>query len=110
MRELSHNLGKLLDRGWRPDRTIVIAGWDGEEYGLFGSTEDAEQERVDLVRTAVAHANLQGTGGTGRTAGAYANPDGAGGTEFGASGVPQLDDAIVQTTQSVSDPRTGAPV
>jgi len=24
--------------------------------------------------------------------------------------VPQLDDAIVQTTQSVSDPRTGAPV
>ena len=94
MMEVAHNLGKFLDRGWRPDRTIVIAGWDGEEYGLFGSTEYAEQERADLVRNAVAYANL----------------DGAGGTEFGASGVPQLDDAIVQSTQSVSDPRTGAPV
>ena len=46
MMEVARNLGKLLDRGWRPDRTIVIAGWDGEEYGLFGSTEYAEQERA----------------------------------------------------------------
>ncbi len=94
MMEVAHNLGKMLDRGWRPDRTIVIAGWDGEEYGLFGSTEFAEQERADLVRNAVAYSNL----------------DGAGGTEFGASGVPQLDDAIVQTAQSVADPHTGSPV
>jgi N-acetylated-alpha-linked acidic dipeptidase len=94
MMEVAHNLGKLLDRGWRPERTIVIAGWDGEEYGLFGSTEFAEQERADLVRNAVAYANL----------------DGAGGDSFDVSGVPQLDDSIVQTTQSVADPRTGAPV
>jgi N-acetylated-alpha-linked acidic dipeptidase len=94
MMEVARGLGRLLDRGWRPERTIVIAGWDGEEYGLFGSTEFAEQERADLVRNAVAYANL----------------DGAGGASFDASGVPQLDDAIVGVTQSVSDPRTGGPV
>jgi N-acetylated-alpha-linked acidic dipeptidase len=94
MMEVARGLGRLLDRGWRPERTIVIAGWDGEEYGLFGSTEFAEQERADLVRNAVAYANL----------------DGAGGASFDAAGVPQLDDAIVGVTQSVSDPRTGGPV
>ena len=50
MMEVGRSLGRLLDRGWRPDRTIVIAGWDGEEYGLFGSTEWAEQFQRDLVK------------------------------------------------------------
>jgi len=90
MMEVARGLGRLLDRGWRPARTIVIAGWDGEEYGLFGSTEYAEQYRRDLIRDAVAYANL----------------DGAGGTSFGADGTPQLDDAIVEATKAVTDPRT----
>jgi N-acetylated-alpha-linked acidic dipeptidase len=94
MMEVARNLGRLLRNGWRPDRTIVIAGWDGEEYGLFGSTEYAEEHRRELVKDAIAYANL----------------DGAGGTSFDAAGVPQLDDAIVQATQQVSDPRTGKPV
>ena len=37
--QVGRSLGRLLDRGWRPERTIVLAGWDGEEYGLLGSTE-----------------------------------------------------------------------
>jgi N-acetylated-alpha-linked acidic dipeptidase len=94
MMEVGRNLGRLLKRGWRPDRTIVIAGWDGEEYGLFGSTEYAEEHERELAKDAVAYSNL----------------DGAGGTAFDAAGVPSLDDAIVQTTQAVNDPRTGAPV
>ena len=94
MMEVGRSLGRLLDRGWRPERTIVIAGWDGEEYGLFGSTEYAEENRKELLKNAVSYTNL----------------DGAGGTSFDASGVPQLDDAIIQTTQTVTDPRTGAPV
>ena len=28
--EVGRSLGRLLDRGWRPERTIVLAGWDGE--------------------------------------------------------------------------------
>ena len=94
MMEVGRSLGRLLDRGWRPERTIVIAGWDGEEYGLFGSTEYAEENRKELLKNAVSYANL----------------DGAGGKSFDASGVPQLDDAIIQATQTVTDPRTGAPV
>jgi len=91
MMEVGRSLGRLLDRGWRPDRTIVIAGWDGEEYGLFGSTEWVEQFQRDLRRNAVAYFNL----------------DGAGGPEFGASGVPQLDDALVEATKAVRDPHNG---
>ena len=41
--EIGRSLGQLLKRGWRPERTIVLAGWDGEEYGLLGSTEWGEQ-------------------------------------------------------------------
>lgn len=32
----------LLFTGWRPRRTIVICSWDGEEFGLLGSTEWTE--------------------------------------------------------------------
>ena len=92
--EVGRSLGRLLDRGWRPERTIVLAGWDGEEYGLLGSTEWVEQYQQDLKRNAVAYANL----------------DGAGGSQFGAAGVPSLDDAIVAATQSVTDLRTGTSV
>ena len=72
----------------------MLAGWDGEEYGLLGSTEWAEQYERDLQRNAVAYSNL----------------DGAGGFEFAASGVPQLDAALVELTKAVQDPRSGKPV
>ena len=92
--QIGRSLGKLLDRGWRPERTIVLAGWDGEEYGLLGSTEWAEQFEADLRKNAVAYQNL----------------DGAGGPEFDASGVPQLDDALIEVTKAVRDPHNGKPV
>jgi N-acetylated-alpha-linked acidic dipeptidase len=92
--EVGRSLGRLLDRGWRPQRTIVLAGWDGEEYGLLGSTEWVEQFERDLRRNAVAYANL----------------DGAGGPDFGAASVPQLDDALTEIFRAVDDPHTGRPV
>jgi N-acetylated-alpha-linked acidic dipeptidase len=76
--EIGRSLGQLLQRGWRPDRTIVLAGWSGDEYGLLGSTEWVEQFQRDLARDAVAYGNL----------------DIAGGTSFDAAGVPQLDDGL----------------
>jgi N-acetylated-alpha-linked acidic dipeptidase len=94
MMEVGRSLGRLLDRGWRPERTIVIAGWDGEEYGLFGSTEWVEQFQRDLRRNAVAYLNLDITGGV----------------DFGASGVPQIDDALVEATKAVQDPHNGKSV
>ena len=52
-----------MRQGWRPDRTIVLAGWDGEEYGLLGSTEWTEQYERALHATAVAYLNVDITAG-----------------------------------------------
>ncbi|WVQ72430.1 hypothetical protein IAR50_001982 [Cryptococcus sp. DSM 104548] len=40
--ETIRGLGLLLQKGWKPLRSIVLASWDAEEYGLIGSTEWAE--------------------------------------------------------------------
>jgi N-acetylated-alpha-linked acidic dipeptidase len=34
--ELAKAFGKLTATGWKPTRTIVLASWDAEEYGLVG--------------------------------------------------------------------------
>lgn len=34
--ELAKAFGKLSATGWKPARTIVLASWDAEEYGLVG--------------------------------------------------------------------------
>lgn len=40
--ELLRGLSELLKKGWKPLRTIIIASWDAEEFGLVGSTEWVE--------------------------------------------------------------------
>jgi N-acetylated-alpha-linked acidic dipeptidase len=58
MIELSKAFGALLQNGWKPKRTIVLASWDAEEYGLVGSTEWVE-EYVPWIQDAnVAYINL----------------------------------------------------
>ena len=53
--------------GWRPRRTLVYAGWDGEEQGLLGSTEWAEHHADELRRKLVAYLNTDSNGrGNGR--------------------------------------------
>ena len=42
MLEVAKGLGALAKSGWRPPRTISLAFWDAEEFGLVGSTEYAE--------------------------------------------------------------------
>ena len=58
MIEMSKAFGALLETGWQPRRTIVLASWDGEEYGLVGSTEWFEEYVPWLTRTNVAYINL----------------------------------------------------
>jgi N-acetylated-alpha-linked acidic dipeptidase len=89
--QIGRSLGRLLARGWRPDRTIVLMGWDGEEYGLLGSVEWVEQLRRELRRDAVA----------------YINMDGVGGRQFAAGAVPSLDRLIQDVSKTVMAP--GAP-
>ncbi|HEV8240316.1 MAG TPA: transferrin receptor-like dimerization domain-containing protein [Thermoanaerobaculia bacterium] len=47
----------LARDGWRPSRTIVYAAWDGEEPGLLGSTEFAEQHAQELQKKLVVYMN-----------------------------------------------------
>ncbi|KZT71471.1 Zn-dependent exopeptidase [Daedalea quercina L-15889] len=58
LHELIRGFGALLESGWKPLRTIVIASWDAEEYGLVGSTEWAEDFPEWIQRNVVAYLNL----------------------------------------------------
>ncbi|KAL1953085.1 hypothetical protein VTO42DRAFT_3604 [Malbranchea cinnamomea] len=58
MVELAKAFGKLQQAGWKPKRTIVLCSWDGEEYGLVGSTEWFEEHIPWLKATAVAYLNI----------------------------------------------------
>ncbi|HWZ86707.1 MAG TPA: transferrin receptor-like dimerization domain-containing protein [Thermoanaerobaculia bacterium] len=60
--EEARALGSLVERGWRPKRTIVFCAWDGEEEGLLGSTEWVETHAAELTAKAVAYINTDGNG------------------------------------------------
>ena len=60
--ETARALGVLTKTGWRPKRTIVLASWDGEEWGLLGSTEWAEKHKESLAANAVVYINTDSTG------------------------------------------------
>ncbi|MCL7451804.1 MAG: M20/M25/M40 family metallo-hydrolase [Anaerolineae bacterium] len=89
--EMARALSQLMQEGWQPERTIVLAGWDGEEYGLLGSTEWGEEFQQELRKNAVAYINLDGAGG---------------GQYFSASAVPALDQLLYDVTKEVEEPRT----
>jgi N-acetylated-alpha-linked acidic dipeptidase len=87
-------LGSMVRSGWRPDRTIVYASWDGEEPGLLGSTEWAETHADELKRKAVL----------------YINTDNNGRGYLYAGGNGELQRFITGVAADVADPQTGVPV
>ncbi len=56
--EVVKGLGELLKTGWKPLRTILLASWDGEEFGLLGSTEFGEDFPEWLKDNTVAYINV----------------------------------------------------
>jgi N-acetylated-alpha-linked acidic dipeptidase len=60
--ETARGLAELVRTGWKPKRTIILASWDGEEWGLLGSTEWVEKHQDELARNAVAYINSDSTG------------------------------------------------
>jgi N-acetylated-alpha-linked acidic dipeptidase len=60
--EEARAFGELLKQGWKPKRTIIFCAWDGEEPGLLGSTEWAEEHADDLRAHAVAYINSDVSG------------------------------------------------
>lgn len=95
MLEAARGFGQLLKNGWKPRRTIVLCSWDGEEYGLIGSTEWAEENAIELRQKAVAYLNMDAA---------------VSGPNFGASSVPSLWKLIRGATRDVRDPKTGKSV
>ena len=60
--ETARSLSILHQQGWQPKRTIVFALWDGEEFGLMGSTEWVEKHLDELRRKAAVYINSDLTG------------------------------------------------
>jgi len=60
--EEARGLATLSRQGWKPRRTIVLCVWDGEEEGLLGSTEWAEDHAEELRRKAAVYINSDTNG------------------------------------------------
>ncbi|OAA54446.1 Transferrin receptor-like, dimerization domain protein [Cordyceps fumosorosea ARSEF 2679] len=58
LNEVVRGVGVALAAGWQPHRTIVFASWDGEEYGLIGSTEWVEEYLPWIDDANVAYVNV----------------------------------------------------
>lgn len=56
--EVARALGDLKKSGYSFERTIILKSFDGEEYGLLGSTEFGEFYADELKRKVVAYINV----------------------------------------------------
>jgi len=89
--ETARTLAALRKQGWQPKRTIVLALWDGEEFGLLGSTEWAEKHQDELSRKAVV----------------YMNSDSNSKGTIGASGSHTLETFMSEVLRDLKDPVSG---
>ncbi|KAL2134960.1 hypothetical protein VTI74DRAFT_10281 [Chaetomium olivicolor] len=89
LNEAIRSFGEALKQGWKPLRTIVFASWDGEEYGLIGSTEWVEEFLPWLDDANVAYINTDVS---------------VRGTYLRASAAPLLDNIIRAATSAVPSP------
>ncbi len=90
--ESARALANLQKDGWKPKRTIKIALWDGEEFGLLGSTEWAEKHQDELRQKGVV----------------YLNSDSSAKGWLHVSGSHTLEDFAAEVAGSVTQPGTGA--
>ncbi|HEY9179861.1 MAG TPA: M28 family peptidase, partial [Candidatus Baltobacteraceae bacterium] len=94
MLQLGRAFGKLKAQGWKPQRTIVIGSWDGEETNLFGSTIWVDQHESELRSGCVAYVNTDEV---------------AFGPRFGVYGTPDLDGLLREAADAAKAP-DGVPV
>jgi N-acetylated-alpha-linked acidic dipeptidase len=62
MEEARGAFAELQKQGWKPKRTMIYCVWDGEEEGLLGSTEWAEEHAEELRRHAAMYINSDANG------------------------------------------------
>ena len=89
--ETARSLSVLMKSGWRPQRTLVFALWDGEEWGLLGSTEWVEDHAEELRDKAVV----------------YFNTDTYSRGTFSAEGSHTLETFVREVARDLKDPETG---
>ncbi|MDQ6813789.1 MAG: M28 family peptidase, partial [Bacteroidota bacterium] len=94
MLEEAKSIGELLKGGWKPARSLVYCAWDGEEPGLIGSTEWAEDHGTELQQKCVV----------------YINSDGNERGFLEAGGSHALTRMIDEVAKGVTDPQTGVSV
>jgi N-acetylated-alpha-linked acidic dipeptidase len=92
--ETARTLAEMTRKGWKPKRTILLAFWDGEEFGLIGSTEWMEKHADELDRNLVA----------------YINADSTGKGRFMVSGSHSLEAFMQEVARDVNDPVTARPL
>jgi N-acetylated-alpha-linked acidic dipeptidase len=94
LNEVIRAFGVALKSGWTPRRTIVFASWDGEEYGLVGSTEWVEEYLPWLSNSGVAYLNVD---------------VGARGSDFKVSASPLFKNLIWESVHEVASPNQTTP-
>lgn len=92
--ETARSLAELVKQGWKPKRTIILAAWDGEEWGLLGSTEWAETHKDELLQKGVV----------------YINSDSTGKGWLGMAGSHTLQELVNDVARTVNDPERGVSV
>lgn len=87
--EAARGLGNLRLTGWQPARTIVLAAWDGEEHGAFGSQAYIKRHGDDLRTDSIVYLNTEPSV-TGRV--------------FGSDAVAAIAQNIAEATHITPDP------
>lgn len=90
--ETAEVLAAIRSAGWRPERSLLFAFWDGEEAGLFGSDAWVEEERKDRAGMPVAYLDVDSA---------------VRAKEFLGRATPGLRGALERVLREVRDPETG---
>ncbi|MFG0329558.1 MAG: M28 family peptidase [Phycisphaerales bacterium] len=91
--EMARAFSALARRGERPDRSLVFATWDAEEFGIIGSSEWVEANRARLFEHGVAYLNLDMS---------------AMGPRFGPSAAPALQTLVIDASRYTRAPTIDA--
>jgi N-acetylated-alpha-linked acidic dipeptidase len=87
--EAARGLGYLVRTGWQPGRTIVLAAWDGEELGSFGSLAYVRRHGDEIRTDSIAYLNTEPS---------------ITGPVFGADAVAAIAATIADASHLVADP------
>ena len=87
--EAARGLGYLAQSGWQPGRTVIVAGWDGEELGSYGTLAYFAKHGDDIRTTSVAYLDTEQS---------------VTGPQFGADVAAPLASTVAESTHMVPDP------